>query len=75
MTTEPAPCPVCEARADVTRPKHGDDLSVSCWECGCFEISGSAAATFKGMSLEARRARLSEAKGDATSGKVPKVNL
>jgi hypothetical protein len=75
MTTEPGPCPVCEARADVSHPKHGDLLTVSCWDCGCFEMSISAAATLKGVSLEARRARLSEAKGHATSGEVPKVNV
>jgi hypothetical protein len=73
MTTEPAPCPVCEARADVTRPADGDQVTVSCWDCGSFKISGSATAAFKQMSLEGRRTLLDEAKTRAPSGQVPQV--
>jgi hypothetical protein len=73
MTTEPAPCPICEARADVTRPQESDQLTVSCWECGCFEISCAAATAFKGMAQEGRRASLAEAKNQAPPGQVPEV--
>jgi hypothetical protein len=74
MRTEPAQCPVCEARADVTRLEDGGDYdSVSCWQCGCFKISGSARVTFNGLPIEARRSRLDEAKRTAQSGQVPEV--
>ncbi len=73
MKTEAAPCPICEARADVTPATDGGQVTVSCWDCGSFKISGSATATFKGMSLEGRRALLIEAKTHAPAGQVPEV--
>lgn len=73
MRTEAAACPICEARADLTRPNEGDYKTVSCWHCGSFKISGSAEATFKVLSLDARRAHLTEAKAHAPPGEVPEV--
>ena len=73
MTTEAAPCPVCEVRADISHSRPGDQMTVSCWECGSFRISASIEATFKRMSLDGRRARLSEAKNLAAPGQLPEV--
>jgi hypothetical protein len=74
METQPAQCPVCEARADITRPKVGDYATVSCWECGCFTVTGEALPRLRAMSLEARRARLLTAKSDAHAGELPDVS-
>jgi hypothetical protein len=74
METHPAQCPVCEARADVTRPNGGDYERVSCWECGCFTIRREALMRVKAMSLEARRARLLAAKSDTHAGELPNLS-
>ena len=73
METETARCPICEARADLTRPRDGGYGTFSCWDCGCFNISDSAVETVKELSLEARQARLLEAKRTARPGEVPEV--
>jgi len=74
MRTEPAPCPICETRADVSHPTYGDPVTVSCWSCGSFKISRSLTVTVKRMSLDGRRALLAEAKVDAAPGQVPELH-
>ena len=68
-TSEAAPCPVCEARADVTRAKQGTHDTVSCWDCGTFKVV--TGADFKEIAVEMRRARLADAKRRAAPGHVP----
>lgn len=71
METQPAQCPICEARVDVTRFEGGDCERVSCWECGCFTIRREALMRVKALSLEARRARLLAAKTETQAGELP----
>jgi hypothetical protein len=74
MRTQPAPCPICEARADITRVEEGQYATVSCWTCGPFRISDDLGAKLKSLSVEARRACLDEAKARAAPGEAPDVH-
>ena len=49
MRTEPAPCPICEARADTTRVEEDEYAIVSCWTCGSFRISDGFEAELKNL--------------------------
>ena len=71
MTSEAAPCPVCEARADITRTKQGTHDTVSCWDCGTFKVTTEL--DLKGIAVEIRRARLAEAKRKAAPGGLPEL--
>ncbi len=71
MTSEAAPCPVCEARADITRTKQGTHDTVSCWDCGTFKVT--TGVEFKEVAVEVWRARLADAKRQAAPGQVPEL--
>ena len=75
MRTEPAPCPICEARADTTRVEEDEYATVSCWTCGSFRISDGFEAKLKNLPVEARRACLTEARTRAAPGEMPDVRL
>jgi Zn ribbon nucleic-acid-binding protein len=73
MRTEAAPCPICEARADITRVEQNQYATVSCWSCGSFRFSDDFEGKLKNLSVEARRACLDEAKARAAPGEMPDV--
>jgi hypothetical protein len=71
MTSEAGRCPVCEARADITRTKQRTHDTVSCWDCGTFKVATES--DFKEIAVEIRRARLADAKRQAAPGDVPEL--
>ena len=73
MPTAVTPCPICEAPAAEALPRHGDVSVISCYSCGAFKVSGTASQVMQSMDLEARCAKLADARQRAKPGDMPFV--